>query len=69
MANTKKLERPARKAAKRESRLKLKALYASMTPDERSKFATAVESKPGLGLKKWVTDLRKAAAAKAEAAS
>jgi hypothetical protein len=66
MANTKKLDRPARKASKRVARRKLKGLYAGMTPEERSKYAQAIESKPGLGLKKFVTDARKAAAKAAE---
>jgi len=62
MANTKKLDRAARRQAKRDARHRLKELYGSMTPDERSKYAQALESKPGLGLKKFVTDLRKGAA-------
>jgi hypothetical protein len=59
MANTKKLDRAARRDAKRVARRRLKALYASMTPEERQKYAQAVESKPGLGLKKFMTELRK----------
>jgi hypothetical protein len=61
MANTKQLDRGARRLSKRVARRRLKALYASMTLEERGKYGQAVESKPGLGLKKFITDLRKGA--------
>jgi hypothetical protein len=57
--NTKQLDRAGRKRAKREARLKLKELFSTMTRDERKKLALARESKPALGMKKFVLDLRK----------
>ena len=59
MANTKKLSREERKESKRKARVRLKGLYASMSPTERDKFKQERESKPSLGVKKFPSDARK----------
>jgi hypothetical protein len=54
MANTKKLDRPARKKAKRGARKELRKLSTSLTRKERAEFRKADEK----GLKAFVLKLR-----------
>jgi hypothetical protein len=54
MANTKKLERTARKAAKRASRVELKKLNESLTRKRRAEFRKA-----GKGIKAFLAEAQK----------